>query len=518
MSFELNSLVAHNFEKISLLQAFNSLHKFDLICISESYLDSTFSDNDPSLALNGYKLVRSDHPNNIKRGGVCIYYKQSLSIQFLNITNLSECLICEIVYNNKKCFIISLYRSPSQTPYEFDSFIYKLDGIINQVSNPVNPNMVMLLGDFNAKLSTWKHDDPDTEEGVEIAALTSSYGLTQMISEATHILANSATCIDLLFTNQPNLISKCGVYSSLHPNCHHQIIYATVNYKIYFPPPYERKIYHYNRADTKSIQNCLANIDWDRAFYNLSVNQQVDTFNNYLMNTFSNYIPNEMITVFDKDPPWITQSIRNRIDQKNNLYQKYLRNGKNITDLVSVNEACISLNKMIQDSKNAHFNRLSKKLSNPKTTPKAYWSILKSFYSDKKIPIIPPLVHNNNYVTDFKAKADLFNKYFSTQCSPLNNTSTLPSQLFPPTSNTSLSSIVINGDNVLKLIRSLDVNKSHGFDNISVRMLKLCDTSIIKPLVIIFQNALNDGCFPLIWKKANVTPIHKKGDKTDICN
>ena len=94
----------------------------------------------------------------------------------------------------------------------------------------------------------------------------------------------------------------------------------------------------------------------------------------------------------------------------------------------------------------------------------------------------------------------------------------MPSQLFPPTSNTSLSSIVINGDNVLKLIRSLDVNKSHGFDNISVRMLKLCDTSIIKPLVIIFQNALNDVCFPLMWKKANVTPIHKKGDKTDICN
>ena len=306
--------------------------------------------------------------------------------------------------------------------------------------------------------------------------------------------------------------------SFLHPNCHHQIFYANVNFKIYFPPPYERKIYHYNRADTKSIQNCLANIDWGRAFYNLSVNQQVDTFNNYLMNTFSNYIPNEMITIFDKDPPWITQSIRNRIDQKNNFYQKYLRNGKNITDLVSVNEACISLNKMIQDSKNAHFNRLSKKLSNPKTTPKAYWSILKYFYSDKKIPIIPPLVHNNNYVTDFKAKADLFNKYFSTQCSPLNNTSTLPSQLFPPTSNTSHSSIVINGDNVLKLIRSLDVNKSHGSDQISIRMLKICDSSLIKPLTIIFNSSLKSGVFPSAWKKANIIPIHKKGDKMNIKN
>ena len=49
------------------------------------------------------------------------------------------------------------------------------------------------------------------------------------------------------------------------------------------------------------------------------------------------------------------------------------------------------------------------KLSNPETSSKAYWSILKSFVNDKKIPIILPLYHDGSFITDFRQKAELFN-------------------------------------------------------------------------------------------------------------
>ena len=117
------------------------------------------------------------------------------------------------------------------------------------------------------------------------------------------------------------MIVKSGIYSSLHPNCHHQIIYANINFKLFYPPPYERQVWHYNRGDIVGLKQSIKNIDWSREFLNLNVNQQVELFNNYLMNIFQNYIPNEIITINDRDPPWITDKIRNKIRCKNELYR-----------------------------------------------------------------------------------------------------------------------------------------------------------------------------------------------------
>ena len=71
--WNLNSIAAHNFAKLVLLKAYNSVHKFDIICLSETYLDSNILPDNSNLEIPGYNLVRSDHPSNKKRGGVCIF-------------------------------------------------------------------------------------------------------------------------------------------------------------------------------------------------------------------------------------------------------------------------------------------------------------------------------------------------------------------------------------------------------------------------------------------------------------
>ena len=77
--WNLNSICAHNFAKLSLLRAYVSVHKFDVICLSETYLDS--STDDEILEISGYYLIRSDHSSNKKRGGICIYYKNILPLK-----------------------------------------------------------------------------------------------------------------------------------------------------------------------------------------------------------------------------------------------------------------------------------------------------------------------------------------------------------------------------------------------------------------------------------------------------
>ena len=98
--WNLNSLPAHSFTKLTQLKAYNSIYKYDFICLSETYLDSSTPDN--LIEIEGCKLIRADHPDNIKGGGVCIYYKESLPLLVINTPYLKEALLLEMDYNNKK--------------------------------------------------------------------------------------------------------------------------------------------------------------------------------------------------------------------------------------------------------------------------------------------------------------------------------------------------------------------------------------------------------------------------------
>ena len=86
-------------------------------------------------------------------------------------------------------------------------------------------------------------------EGIQIDSVTSTHGLEQLISEPTHILSNSSSCIDLIFTNQPNLVVDSGTHPSLHPNCHHQIIHCKINLQVEYPPPYQKHVWNYVKAN-----------------------------------------------------------------------------------------------------------------------------------------------------------------------------------------------------------------------------------------------------------------------------
>ena len=82
--------------------------KFDIVCISETYLDSSTAYDDGNLEIAGYNLIRSDHPSNKKRDGVCIYYKNSLPLRVLSIHYLQECINFELKIGDKLCNSISL--------------------------------------------------------------------------------------------------------------------------------------------------------------------------------------------------------------------------------------------------------------------------------------------------------------------------------------------------------------------------------------------------------------------------
>ena len=133
------------------------------------------------------------------------------------------------------------------------------------------------------------------------------------------------------------------------------------------------------------------------------------------------------------------------------------------------------------------------------TSTKSYWSTLKMFLNNKKIPCIPPLKHENKYVTDFKVKAEICNSFFAEQCSLMKNSSKLPLTFLKRTDKF-ISSISFSSNNIARIIRELDSNKAHDHDMISIRMLKIWGEYISKPLEIIFKSCIEKSQFPMCFQ------------------
>ena len=132
-------------------------------------------------------------------------------------------------------------------------------------------------------------------------------------------------------------------------------------------------------------------------------------------------------------------------------------------------------------AKNDYTQRMTKKLNDLKAVPKTYWSILNRLLYNKKIPPILPSLVNGKLVSDFCTKANLFNDFFASICTPINNGITmLP---FTYKTNVRINSFRVNHNDISLTIKNLDSNKALGCDNMSIKKIQICGKSVVLPLL-----------------------------------
>ena len=110
----------------------------------------------------------------------------------------------------------------------------------------------------------------------------------------------------------------------MHPNCHHQIVFSNFNLKIYYPPPYERLIWKYEKANVYLVKRAIKDFDWENVLSLIDINDQVVLFNETILIIMSNFIPNETMTFDHRDPPWLNKNIKKMINYKNVIYNKLI--------------------------------------------------------------------------------------------------------------------------------------------------------------------------------------------------
>ena len=130
---------------------------------------------------------------------------------------------------------------------------------------------------------------------------------------------------------------------------------------------------------------------------------------------------------------------------------------------------------------------------------------------------IPTLVVNGICYTEDASKAKILNEFFASQ--PTNTTTNFDEiELNQNIQGPELNSIPIQRKKILEILKSLNVSKACGIDGIGNNVLKKCANSLVEPISILANASLESGCFPTVWKQANVVPVYKKNDKTCVSN
>ena len=121
----------------------------------------------------------------------------------------------------------------------------------------VQSQFIVVLGCLNSRSPAWWSKDITSLDDTQTYSLTTAHGFKQIILDPTRILPRSSSCIDLVFTNQPNFVIDCGTHPSFHPNCYHQITFCKLNLKVEYPPTYDPVVCNFKISNNGAIKKAI---------------------------------------------------------------------------------------------------------------------------------------------------------------------------------------------------------------------------------------------------------------------
>ena len=512
----INSITADG--KKDELEQFIATNNIQILAVTETKLDSNVA--------NSEYLITDFHPPLTKHrtrhgGGVALYFHKTLPVQrLLNIEiGDEEWVWAKLKTQNFTLLISCIYLPPNLSTERLQTFLENFTEA-NCLAQTHTPTAVISLGDFNSGniyldhpvsqhsgITPFDHKLKDTAHVLD---------LKQMIDQPTRVTHNSNNLRDLIFISNNNIVQNSGILSSF-ANLDHFPIFAVLN----LAPPapnteqYPTTVWDYQHMNIPLLTETLLNTNWTSI-----INKDVDTatceFITTLHDAASLTIPKIHTQRKRNDKSWITADLKRNIRKRDRLFKlaKTTPTNENWDRWRYQRNLVTSMNRQLKDE---HIKKQVAKLIEQKQNIYKYHQTLRTITGRSRQEYIPPLLATNgDLVTDDPDKATLLNKHFTEQ-----STLHIPdTQTPPPTTNTShipkIEQITTSELEVLRILNSLDANKSTGPDGLPTKFLKLTALLIAKPLSQLFNKSLSLGIYPKDFKKANVKPIFKnKGSPSD---
>ena len=216
------------------------------------------------------------------------------------------------------------------------------------------------------------------------------------------------------------------------------------------------------------------------------------------------------------EPPWITCDVKKSIRKRKRSYKKAKRTNLR-QDWIKFKSLRNQTTQIIRDAKQKLYDNTAAKLASNSLSTKDWWSTLKTFISPNKQKSIPPLEHNDTIYSSEHDKANLLNSFFQSQSDLDDRNAPLPA-ILPTKIESELSRIVLTADEVESILKILPVGKATGPNGLSNRILRELSRELSYPYCSLFNQSLSTGHVPRSFKEANVSPVPKKGDLSNVSN
>lgn len=482
---------------------------FSIIVISESWLGEYSYIN--KFALKNYHLLCSSRPEE-GGGGVCMYVADGLEARVLASTLAgAESVLASVHSSGRRIFtVLAVYRAPAGA---LSPFLEDLGALVRTL-----PPDTIIIGDINIDLNP---DNILDMNSFNYENLLTSYGFFNTILSPTRLGKTKTSLIDHIATNRVGYNIKSATID--YDISDHLPIFASIIFGSHDPSNSKLSAFI---IDYGELAIRVAEQDW-RAIMDCSdVNKSFELFTLTFQNLIKLAGKEKLVSTNSKKntflKPWMNNHLLKQINKRRKLHIKCKKEPFNTSLHTFYHSFRNSVTSEIKIAKTNYYKNEFKKCKNNENEK---WKFINKLLNkdSKKSDSPTSLVKHGKLLTDSQEIADTLNDHFSEIGNNLADELPKSDIHFSRFMNCCVANIdfsfqEIDSYQTLQIIDSFTLPKATGYDNISLRALKENKLVLIPILTHLINIVIQKSSFPDCLKIARVTPLFKKGNKSDPTN
>ena len=497
-----------------------------ILCITETMLNSDISDCE--IEINNFRIFRKDRLIS-KGGGSCIYVHNSIQAILLDDFLIDDCIAVKLFFKPTPLIIFCIYRSPSLDYDACNQMILKLDHYISKIDNC----KILTIGDFNLPHVLWDDYIVDCTIDTKNKALLMEQRFLDLFSahDFTHILGDGnvtrrrlvndklqESLLDQVFVSDRNIVKSFTITSPLGKSDHCSIMCNLSVVPDISLLNLNKK--NWSTITTEQFNTVDITTDWNYSNGNLTTEEMWDELTGKI-DAYIALVPEISVKVskngivYNKSPGWQPNSLKKARRKKDRLWAEFDESPSSRT----YNLALQAQADFEKKQRTCMINYEKKIAKCVKTNPKRFYSYLNSKRKAKG-SAIHLKDSSGSWAETAEQSANLLADFFASTFKPEDKDTALNIDHDMQLSEKEIGDIMFEKRALQKLLRDLKIDKSMGPDGVHPKLLKHLSNNdnFTSSLLELFQKCFNTGKIPKVWKTAHVTPLHKKGDKSDPRN